>query len=394
VRRRVIGKRFALAVFAGVLTIASAACTDAAGPKETPVEQLLFLSTRDADPSRGIYRMNADGTGIQHLTHQSVVGSWYRLSLSRDGTRVAFSASVACGIWVMNTDGSNLTQLTNRPGSSGEGCNNEPRWSRDGRQIAFLSNRELRQIGTTRGLYDVYVMNADGTSPRNVSRALGDQLGFNVEVGSWTADGRVVFQTSGDGSDFFLRRTYIVNKDGTGLRPLSSRPYDNSAFWSPDGSKVAFISDRDGRRRLYVMNADGTGERALTTSGPWDDHLPIWIPRFGFDPSTDAEYDPWSPDGTRIAFERWGDASGDKQVLYVINADGSGLLRLSDNASQFNGWSPSGQRIAFTKRSWSIPAPAGIPEIFVVNADGTGLVNVTNHAAADSHAMWVSRANM
>ena len=78
----------------------------------------------------------------------------------------------------------------------------------------------------------------------------------------------------------------------------------------------------------------------------------------------------------------------------MINADGSGLLRLSDNASQFNGWSPSGQRIAFTKRSWSIPAPAGIPEIFVVNADGTGLVNVTNHAAADSHAMWVSRANM
>ncbi len=363
------------------------ACSDAVGPGDESIEQLLFLSTREGG-SPALYRMNADGTGVEKLMLEAFPSSSQRLSLSHDGTRIAFSAFALSGIWVMDIDGSNLRQLTNRPGSSGEGGNHSPRWSRDGRQIAFLSNREGREIGFTRGVYDVYVMGADGSDPHNVSHALGYGLGFNVEVIGWSADGRVVFQSSGTGVDFLKRHAYIVNWNGTGLEPLFVRPTDNSPFWSPDGSKVVFISDRDGRRRLYIRNADGSGERPLTATGPWDDHLPAWLPAFR---SGDIDYDPWSPDGSRIAFTRWGDEYSDKEVLYVINADGSGLTRLSDNASEFNGWSPSGQRIAFTKRAWTIPSPSGIPDVFVVNADGTGLVNVTNDAASDYHAMWVPR---
>ncbi|MCR4338551.1 MAG: hypothetical protein NUW01_01550 [Gemmatimonadaceae bacterium] len=352
------------------------------------MEQLLFFSTREDGVSRVMYRMNADGSDVGKLMQESFPVSPEQLSLSRDGTRIAFFARGVIGIWVMDIDGSNLRQLTNRPGSSGEGTNHSPRWSRDGERIAFLSNREGRRFGTTVGVSDVYVMGADGSNPHNVSHALGSQLGFNVEVISWSADGRVVFQTSGDGSNFFKRFVYTVKWDGTDLKPLFVNLTDNSPFWSPDGSKLAFISDRDGRRRLYMRNADGSGERALTATGPWDDHLPAWLPAFR---SGHIEYDPWSPDGTRIAFTRWGDEANDKEFLYVINADGSGLIRLSDNTSEFNGWSPSGQRIAFTKRSSTLPEPPGIPDVFVVNADGTGLVNVTNHAASDSDAIWVPR---
>jgi Tol biopolymer transport system component len=374
---------------AAILAVGPGACADATGPREAPIEQLLFFSTRGDGQLRGMYRMNADGTGVENLTVQPSLASGTMLSLSRDGTRIAHSmSSGGCGIWVMSADGSNPIQLTNRPGSPPDGCNHLPRWSRDGRQIAFLSNREGRQneAGTIRGLYDVYVMNADGSNPRNVSHVVAQFLGFNVEVISWSADGRVVFQTSDEGSTFFQRFVYIVKPDGTGMRPLFNRPGDNSPFWSPDGSKVVFVSARDGRRRLYVMNADGSGERPLTSAGPGDDHLPAWFPGFG---SGDVEYDPWSPDGKRIAFERWGDTVTDKQVIHVINADGSGLRALTGDRSQFNGWSPSGQRIAFTKWAGVYTGPYPEPEIFVVNADGSGIVNVTNHAAADSHAMWV-----
>lgn len=382
----ILGTRRTRVAFAALLAIVPSACADAVGPKAEPVEQLLFLSTREDGQRRAMYRMNADGSGAEKLAGQPSSISWDHVSLSRDGSRIAFTMAGGGGIWVLNTDGSNLMQLTNRPGSSEERSNHSPRWSRDGRKIAFLSNRERRTNESIIGLPDVYVMDADGSNPHNVSHAVAAFLGSVVEVISWSADGRVVFQTSGEGSTFFQRFVYIVKADGTGMRPLFNRPGDNSPFWSPDGSKVVFVSARDGRRRLYVMNADGSGERALTATGPWDDHLPAWFPGFG---SGAVEYDPWSPDGKRIAFERWGDAQSDKQALYAINADGSGLLRLSDNASEFNGWSLSRRQIAFTKRSRFLPAPAGIPDVFVVNADGTGLANVTNHAASDTHAIWV-----
>ena len=377
-------RRSSSIVLAALLAIAPLACTDAVGPREAPIEQILFLSTRDGILT-DIFRMNVDGTGVENLTRHPEI--YHFLSLSPDGGRIAFVRQRECNIWVMNTDGTNLVQLTNRTGGVEDGCNYRPRWSRDGTRIAFSTNREGRRDGPYGGLPDIYVMNADGSNPRNVSRSLGDELGHFPEVASWSADGRVVFEASGITDQVRWRRSYVVNADGTGLRPALNRPeVDDSPFWSPDGSKVAFIRGSDGRRHVYVMNADGSGERQLTT-GPYDDQFSLGP--FGAFSSTEPEYDPWSPDGTRIAFDRWGDTFADRSVVYVINVDGSGLLRLSDEASEFNGWSAGGKRIAFTKWSWPHPPPSGIPEVFVINADGTGLTNVTNHSAADSHGIWI-----
>jgi Tol biopolymer transport system component len=364
------------------LVLAGVACSDPAAPNTEVEERLLFLSTRDGAldqlgrPMREIYLMTSDGSGPVNLTQQP--STYLHLSLSPDGRRVVFASQFSgCDIWMMNTDGSELQRLTGQ--GANEGCNAWPRSSPDGARVAFASNRDGRQIGSTSGLYDVWVMNADGSDPRNVSHSLGAELGFDVHVIGWSPAGQVVFETGSTVEGSVQRRVYVVNADGTGMQPLFERTGDYAPAWSPDGSRIAFISERDGRRRLYVMNADGTGAIALTNHDG-DDRLPPGC--CGLDDNVFAR-DAWSSDGKRIAFERF--ASPEEWgTIYTIGADGTGLRRIVDFSASFNGWSPSGTRIALTRRDGSMPA-----DIYVVDADGSDLRNVTNSPSEDSDALWV-----
>jgi Tol biopolymer transport system component len=375
--------RGAFTAVASLLAIGASACSDPAGPADEPPAHILFISTRDGAvddfgrPLWDIYRMNQDGTGIANLTEHPA--RYVHVSLSSDGTRIAFTSNRdGCDVWAMDVDGTNLARLTNRDGGFVERCNGWPRWSPDGERLAFATNRENRTLGAYAGLYDVYVMNADGTDPHNVSHALGDDIGYFPGVAGWSPDGRIVIQDQNAGADPSAHRVFVVNADGTDAEPLFNRPGDHSPAWSPDGSKVAFISERDGTRRLYIMNADGSGERPLTTHSGHD-----WLPGLA-GTSTQFEYNPWSPDGTRIAFmrdalEEWG--------IWVIGTDGSGLRRLTFRPGWFNGWSRSGGEIAYTE---AVNTPGHFDnDVFVVNADGTGSVNLTNNRSDDSDAIWV-----
>ena len=71
---------------------------------------------------------------------------------------------------------------------------------------------------------------------------------------------------------------FVMNADGSGQRNLSRHPADDSGpAWAPDGRKIAFLSRRDGRLEIYVVNADGTGLRRLTNS-PRGEYGPTWSP--------------------------------------------------------------------------------------------------------------------
>ena len=103
---------------------------------------------------------------------------------------------------------------------------------------------------------------------------------------------------------------------------------DAQPAWSPDGTKIAFVSDRDGNADIYVMNADGSGPVNITKHAG-------------------ADYAPaWSPDGTKIAFQS--DRETDFAV-WVMNADGSNPIRLTDPSTPAGApsWSPDGTRIAY-----------------------------------------------
>ena len=140
-------------------------------------------------------------------------------------------------------------------------------------------------------------------------------------------------------------------------------------------NRILFGSDRDGTPEIYVMDADGTDLVRLTTDA-WVQIAPV----------TEVASLAWSPDGTRIAFIA--DRAGDRRI-FVMNADGTGLVRLTDHpaGSGAPAWSPDGHRIAFTVQR------LGNDEIFVSNADGTELVNLTHHSADDAAAAWSPDGN-
>jgi Tol biopolymer transport system component len=372
----------------GVLVSVLAACSDPVGsvpspPGEATPESLLFLSTRAGTtgpfgPLADIFRVSVDGTGLENLTQNP--SRYLHLSLSPDGERVAFARADGCGIWVMGIDGSGLTELTDAPGHA-PGCNAWPRWSPDGSRLAFASNRDGRQIGQTSGLYDVFVMDADGGDPRNVSEPLGEAMGFNVTVIGWSPDGDVVFQTDGATGGGVDMRVYLVRPDGTDPRPMFDRAGDHTPAWSPDGTRVAFIRQEDETRQLHLMNADGSGVTPVTDHD-WD-RLPREVGGFS---DTVSDLDPWSPDGSRLIFERYD--GGGWGTLYVVNADGTGVrrLELGHEQTMFNGWSTDGSRISYTRYQ---VAPES-QDVYLAKVDGAPEVeNLTDTPHLDSDGVWI-----
>jgi Tol biopolymer transport system component len=200
----------------------------------------------------------------------------------------------------------------------------------------------------------------------------------------------VLFESHRDGNS----EIYLMNPDGSNPVNLTQNAaFDYSATWSPDGTKVAFVSDRDGDNEIYVMNADGS--------------IPVNVTQ---DPGSDT-YPVWSPDGTRIAFQSDRESvplilgvepqlipSLFNQEIFVMNANGTGLINVSNNAA-YDGdpsWSPDGEHIVFdTDRDAEdgmilmaiVPGDLG-REIYVVNADGGNPTNLSNSPEDDGYPVW------
>ncbi len=184
----------------------------------------------------------------------------------------------------------------------------------------------------------------------------------------------IAFNIYGDGDE----EIFVMNADGSQVRPLTSNDdWDHNPAWSPDGTRIAFASDRAGERSvgdfdIFVMSDFGSQIRQLTDSDSGDHS---WCVMCGNDAPA------WSPDGKRIAFSGTGD--GDSEI-FVMNADGTEVRQLTDNDSGDGGpaWSPDGTRIAFNGTR------DGDSEIFVMNADGTEVRQVTGHDSDDYSPAW------
>jgi Tol biopolymer transport system component len=203
----------------------------------------------------------------------------------------------------------------------------------------------------------------------------------------WSPDGsKLLFESNREGK-FAI---YKVNADGSGLRRLTdATANDTQPRWSPNGREIVFVSDRDGRDQLYLMKADGSQQRRLT-NGDESDFYPAWNPK-----------------GDWIVF---GSQRKEQREIYYINVirtDGSGRTCLTDGESSSFGpkWSPDGARIVFTRafppkrgaqqltreeaRAWMAKTKSS-QEIFVMNRDGSGIQNLTNNEGNDDAPHWSS----
>jgi Tol biopolymer transport system component/serine/threonine protein kinase/tetratricopeptide (TPR) repeat protein len=181
----------------------------------------------------------------------------------------------------------------------------------------------------------------------------------------YSPDGtRIAFASNRDGAT----EIYVMQADGSDVRRLTfNTTEDDCPAWSHDGQKIAFQSRRDGQMEVYVMDADGSNQRNLTNS-PAEDTRPAW-----------------SPDDQRIAYGSNTLDAPTNYDVFTMRTDGSDKIKLTDSTSFDSDatWSPDGRKIAFTS-----DRDGKSYDIYVMNADGSDVRNLTNHPGDDAKPAW------
>ena len=221
------------------------------------------------DATTDIFVMDADGSNARNLSGTDDTGDWGP-DWSADGKLIAWNTASAGHIFdlgLIRPDGTDRQVIA--PGVYIE----YPAWSPDGRQIAFMSPG-------SGSAYDIYVMNADGTDVQNLTNSSdvegwpawspdGRQIVFSTERDDCRSSDADDCLTTGDIGPWHT--LYVMNADGTEPRRLT-RTFGQFAVWSPDGQDILFAPF------LNVIRADGTGLIRLPVEGaPAEPEMPDWI---------------------------------------------------------------------------------------------------------------------
>lgn len=246
-------------------------------------------------------------------------------------TEICFSGGVPGNkeIYIADYDGASVRKVT-----AHESISIRPKFSPDGRRIAYLSYKDRFPF--------IYVYDR----VTGLSEPFSKHVGLN-HAPSWSPDGdTLAYVLSKDGNtEIYMKRVGGNNEQ----RLTRNRSSDTGPVFSPDGRQIAFVSDRGGRPQIYVMKSDGSDVRRLSYQGG-------------------NSYGPaWSPDGRYIAYVVEGRGHG--LEIYIMNSDGSEARQLTDapGSSESPSWSPDSRHVVFSSRR------SGLSQLFTVTVE-TGVV--------------------
>lgn len=230
-------------------------------PSPSPDGQRIVFSVSQTHPVTGqpqndLYIVQRNGMGMRQLT--SAAGYEHAPTWSPDGSRILFraadTASARPELWVINPDGSGLKNLSAQVDPSMTDMSS-PAWSPDGSQIAF--------IGAVNGQHKVWLMNADGTNLRQLTK----DAGFDSDP-TWSPDGSTIAFTRWNVANPAFGEDLMIVPLATGNpRRIALAGDQRSPAWSPDGRYIAYSGTAvsgTGTSALYTIRPDGSGSRLRT----------------------------------------------------------------------------------------------------------------------------------
>jgi TolB protein len=256
-------------------------------------------------------------------------------------------------LFTVRPDGSGRRQITRFSDSAGGSLSH---WSPDGSRIVFT--RRWNPDGPNER-EQIYVANADGSNLRPI-----DLPGVEPIQPAWFPDGRRILFLDLASTPTFK----IVNADGTGLRDAGMPPFGDSACVFGDGKRVAAFRARtpgnDEVLAIFIVRLDTHRAKRITPWGSYTGTLDC------------------SPDGKRIAFGKPAFGPPTSANVFTIRTDGTGLRQLTHSRggtvnNNPNSWSPDGRKIVFTSNRGGRTDRV----LFVMNADGSGVSQLTRVAA-------------
>jgi Tol biopolymer transport system component len=238
------------------------------------------------------------------------------------------------------------------------GLDIEPAWAPDGDKIAFASDREPDAN------LQIYTMNADGSNQQRLGPL---QPGENIHP-SWSPDGRqIVFQSKRDTNGNALDDNYdiyIMSSEGTDSNFLVVHSADDvEPSWSPDGRKIAFLSDRSGQDEIYLMNPDGQEITQLTN---------LNILKSGLS---------WASDSQHIIFE----GNGDIYSVNIATKEVTKPISFPDSNEATPLWTQANNFLIFSSdqtENWELYA------LIPSNSAEFRLAQLTNDLSLDRSPDW------
>jgi TolB protein len=184
-------------------------------------------------------------------------------------------------------------------------------------------------------------------------------------------NGKIAFVSNRNGPSGEI---YVMNPDGSNQQNITNSPASETRpAFSPDGTKIAYVKDF---KAIWVMNADGSGQAPILDG----DSASL---------TSITSFPDWSPDGAKIVFNAIAKGSADGADIYSMNANGTGVTRLTTDPANDTtpAWSPDGTKIVFASIRNPVPNEVNY-EIYVMNADGSNQTRITNNTKFDLSPVW------